>query len=106
MHVTTLLLLNTPEVAILAHDTPEFGEYRMRGSSAVLVIPLAAVLSMVPGVETMRAEAAVWAQTAGINSTGFAVREPLPGQLGYLQAIRFIDYRMKYLDPLSAFFVS
>jgi hypothetical protein len=73
---------------------------------AVFAIQLAAVLSTVPGDETMRAEVADWTPTAGVNSPVFAVREPLPGQLGYLQAVRFIDDRMKYLEPLSAFFVS
>jgi hypothetical protein len=41
-----------------------------------------------------------------IDSPIFALRPPLPGQLSYLQAIRFIDDGMKYVDPLSAFFVS
>ena len=43
---------------------------------------------------------------AGINSNAFAKRQPLPGQLGYLETIRFIDDGMKYIDPYAEFFIS
>ena len=78
----------------------------MTGRCAILVTLLAIFVSTVSGTEKLQAEIVAWPQTAGANSTVFAVRKPLPGQLSYLQAIRFIDDRMKYLDPLSAFFVS
>lgn len=41
-----------------------------------------------------------------IDSVAFATRQPLPGQLAYLQAIRYIDDGMRYIDPHSRFFVS
>jgi hypothetical protein len=43
---------------------------------------------------------------AAINSDAFAKRPPLPGQLGYLETIRFIDDGVKYIDPYAEFFVS
>jgi hypothetical protein len=43
---------------------------------------------------------------ASINSIYFARRPPSPYQLNYLQAIKYIDDGMKYIDPLSDFFVS
>ena len=41
-----------------------------------------------------------------INSPAFEKRAPLPGQMGYLQTIKYIDDGMKYVDPSSEFFVS
>jgi hypothetical protein len=41
-----------------------------------------------------------------INSDAFAKRQPLPGQSGYLETIRFIDNGMKYIDPFAEFFIS
>ena len=41
-----------------------------------------------------------------INSLAFAKRAPLPGQMGYLETIKYIDDGMKYIDPSSEFFVS
>ena len=41
-----------------------------------------------------------------INSPGFAVRAPPPGQPGYLETIRFIDNGVKYIDPNAEFFVA
>jgi hypothetical protein len=72
---------------------------------AAFAILLAMLVLTVMGAEPLRARAA-WPETAAANSVVFAVRAPLPGHLDYLQAIRSIDDRMKYLDPLSAFFVS
>ena len=43
---------------------------------------------------------------AGINSNAFAKRQPLPGQLGYLETIRFIDDGVRYIDPFAEFFIS
>jgi hypothetical protein len=43
---------------------------------------------------------------AAINSDAFAKRQPLPGQLGYLETIRFINSGMKYIDPFAEFFIS
>jgi hypothetical protein len=41
-----------------------------------------------------------------INSGGFVVRGPLPGWLPYLATIKYIDDGMRYVDPLSRFFIS
>lgn len=46
------------------------------------------------------------ANSQAINSTVFAVRQPPPGQPGYLDTIRFIDNGVKYIDPYAEFFVS
>ena len=43
---------------------------------------------------------------AAINSDAFAKRQPLPGQRGYLETIRFISSGMKYIDPFAEFFIS
>jgi hypothetical protein len=43
---------------------------------------------------------------AAINSDAFAKRQPLPGQRGYLETIRFIDSGVKYIDPFAEFFIS
>ena len=43
---------------------------------------------------------------ASINSDAFAKRQPLSGQRGYLETIRFIDDEMKYIDPFAEFFIS
>lgn len=43
---------------------------------------------------------------ASINSDAFAKRQPLPGQLGYLETIRYINDGMKYIDPFAEFFIS
>src|SRR5258708_37915436 len=41
-----------------------------------------------------------------INSLAFEKRAPLPGQMGYLETIKYIDDGMKFIDPSSEFFVS
>src|SRR5882672_8392299 len=41
-----------------------------------------------------------------INSPAFENRAPLPGQMGYLETIKYIDDGMKYIDPSGEFFVS
>jgi len=43
---------------------------------------------------------------ASINSDAFAKRQPLSGQRGYLETIRFIDDGVKYIDPFAEFFIS
>src|SRR5215831_7687446 len=44
--------------------------------------------------------------SAAINSDAFAKRQPLPGQRGYLETIRYIDSGVKYIDPFAEFFIS
>jgi hypothetical protein len=46
------------------------------------------------------------AGSAQINAIVFAVRGAPPGQLGYLQTIKYIDDGMRYVDPGSRFFIS
>jgi hypothetical protein len=41
-----------------------------------------------------------------INSSAFAIRGPLPGRLPYLATVKYIDDGMRYVDPLSGFFIS
>src|ERR1041385_5071606 len=41
-----------------------------------------------------------------INSPAFAVRAPLPGRPGYLETIKFIDDGVRYVDPVSHFYIS
>jgi hypothetical protein len=43
---------------------------------------------------------------AAINSDAFAKRQPLLGQRGYLESIRFIDSGVRYIDPFAEFFIS
>jgi hypothetical protein len=50
--------------------------------------------------------AACSAEPLAINSPAFEKRTPLPGQMGYLETIKYIDDGMKYIDPSSEFFVS
>jgi len=45
-------------------------------------------------------------QSAPIDSPAFARRAPLPGQLGYLETIRFISDGLRYRSPAASFFVS
>ena len=56
------------------------------------------------------AAAAIWIAACSaplaINSPAFEKRAPLPGQLGYLETIKYIDDGMKYIDPSSEFFIS
>jgi hypothetical protein len=85
---------------------PAAGIDRMGGRRTVLAMLFAAVLLPVPGGETIRAQVASWAPIVGANDPVYAVRPPIPGQPDYWQSIRFIDARMKYLDPSSGFFVS
>lgn len=55
-----------------------------------------------PQLASVRGEA----EPGAINSMAFAARPPPPGQLGYLETIRYIDSGVKYIDPSSEFFIS
>jgi hypothetical protein len=63
--------------------------------------PLTVAWSDAPAVELATA-----ARPAPINPLAFAARYPLPVQPSYLQIIKYIDDGMKYIDPLSQFFIS
>ena len=41
-----------------------------------------------------------------VNSVAFAVRGPLPGWPPFLATVKYIDDGMRYVDPLSRFFIS
>ena len=41
-----------------------------------------------------------------INSPAFAVRAPLQGRPDYLATIKFVDDGVRYIDPLSRFYIS
>ena len=41
-----------------------------------------------------------------IDSPAFEKRAALPGQLGYLETIKYIDDGVRYIDPSAQFFVS
>jgi hypothetical protein len=51
-------------------------------------------------------ELPVGAPPPAINFPAFAMRGPLPGRPDYLQTIKYIDDGMRYVDPLTHFFVS
>ena len=50
--------------------------------------------------------AACSTEPLAINSPAFEKRASLPGQMSYLETIKYIDDGMKYIDPSSEFFVS
>jgi hypothetical protein len=80
-------------VAILmAACSPEPPQYFGPPSQSIFRLPLDALFSRV--------------DPATINSDAFAKRQPLPGQSGYLETIRFINNGMKYIDPFAEFFIS
>lgn len=78
----------------------------LRRCIRVLFILLAAFAPTGARGQAMPAGLVVAVYPQPFNSVAFAVRQPLPGRLAYLQAIRYIDDGMKYTDPLSGFFVS
>ena len=41
-----------------------------------------------------------------INSSTFAIRGPMPGSPPFLATVKYIDDGMRYVDPLSRFFIS
>src|ERR1700680_3649505 len=73
---------------------------------------------VIEGVTAMRMKSAIQAAAAAllaaacsteplaINSLAFEKRAPLPGQMGYLETIKYIDDGIKYIDPSGEFFVS
>ena len=64
------------------------------------------VKSAIQAVAAALLAAACSAEPLAINSPAFEKRAPLPGQMGYLETIKYIDDGMKYIDPSSEFFVS
>ena len=66
----------------------------MRAKSVILLAAAAILLS------------ACYPPPPPINSIAFQRREPLPGQLGYLETIKYIDDGVRYIDPSAQFFVS
>jgi hypothetical protein len=46
------------------------------------------------------------AEPGAINSLAFARRPPLPGKPNYLETIRYINDKVKYIDPSAEFFIS
>jgi hypothetical protein len=66
----------------------------MRAKSAIYAIAAALWLS------------ACYGPSPPIDSPAFVKRAPLPGQLGYLETIKFIDDSVRYIDPSAQFFVS
>jgi hypothetical protein len=70
-----------------------------------------AALLMVLGTAALHGQTLpAWFPGAGppppVNSLAFAIRAPLPGQPDYLQTIKYIDDGLRYVDPLSQFFIS
>src|ERR1700752_2943780 len=83
----------------------------MSAKSAVRVVAAAMLLaacSPVPPRYFGPQVASIFGDTdsAAINSVGFAIRTPPPGQPGYLETIRYIDSGVKYIDPYAEFFIS
>ena len=81
---------------------------RTRSAAAALFAALLAALApaMVYGQALPAGFFAAPAPAAPINSPVFAIRPPLPAQLGYPTTIKFIDDGMRYVDPLSQFYIS
>jgi hypothetical protein len=75
---------------------------RMTGSCAAVLL-LTACTSLMPYEGELPVGA--YPPTA-INSSAFATRGPLPGRPDYLQTIKYIDDGMRYVDPLTHFFIS
>ena len=87
------LLIQMVAVAVLvAACSPEPPQYFGPPSEAIFRPPLEGLFSRV--------------SPSSINSDAFAKRQPLPGQLGYLETIRFVNDGVKYIDPFAEFFVS
>jgi hypothetical protein len=76
-------------------------------AACVLALTLTAWTSKLLYGEAFPAQFAIEAgQPPSINSPAFAKRGPLPGQPGYLSTIKYVDDGVRYVDPLSQFFVS
>ena len=79
----------------------------MRVALALLVAFIACVSNIMPCES--RAEELVMFPTQPpppINSPAFVIRAPLPGRPGYLAIIKFVDDGVRYVDPLSHFYIS
>ena len=63
------------------------------------------VATLIIGVMTMLA-ACVPPPTPPINSLAFQKRQPPPGQMGYLETIKYIGDGLHYILPNSDFYVS
>src|ERR1700746_905757 len=86
-------LIQVVAVAVLAAACwPEPPQYFGPPSEAIFRLPTEVLFSRV--------------SPSSINSDAFAKRQPLPGQLGYLETIRLINDGVKYIDPYAEFFIS
>ena len=91
MRAKSLVLIFAAAVLVAA-CTPEPPQYFGPPQASLISIPPEPLFSRV--------------SPAAINSDAFAKRQPLPGQLGYLETIRFINSGVKYIDPFAEFFIS
>jgi len=80
-----------------------FGCMRAAFAAAVLLMVCAPAVSYGQGLPAGFAAAG---EPAPINSVVFVRRDSLAGQLSYLQTVKYIDDGVKYIDPLSQFFIS
>ena len=78
----------------------------MRKGLAAAILLRVLCVPTVAFSQTMPAEVAVVGQPTPINLLDFARPYPVPSHLEYLRTIKFIDDGMRYVDPLSAFFIS
>jgi hypothetical protein len=69
-------------------------------------LSLTACLPIVPCSDALAVEFTTAAQPVLINPLTVPQRAPLPGQPSYLQIVKYIDDGMRYIDPLSLFFIS
>jgi len=77
----------------------------MRAIWAAAVL-LTACLLTGPSCTVLALEIATAVQPVSIYPLAFPRRDLLPDRLSYLQLIKYIDDGMRYIDPLSQFFVS
>ena len=79
----------------------------MRATITLAVLLIACAPNIPPG-KTHAAELVIFPSQPPppINSLAFAVRAPLPGRPGYLATIKFVDDGVRYIDPLSHFYIS
>jgi hypothetical protein len=63
------------------------------------------VVILTIGILTMLA-ACIPPPTPPLNSLTFQKRSPLPGQMGYLETIKYIDDGLHYILPAAEFYVS
>jgi len=79
----------------------------MRAALTLAVISFACASNILPG-KTHAAELVIFPSQPPppINSLAFAVQTPLPGRPGYLETIKFVADGVRYIDPLSHFYIS